>query len=145
MSKKLIFRTEVMSHLFGTFRAGDTATGIDPVIAADLVASGHAVWADGDAKAQADAAAEAAGRITDATQARPVARDEHSFSVGSVSQQVEAGIVKLAEVDKAPTEGAAPAVAEKPAQAQPKQAAAAKVVPDKAPAKTSAKAAGKSK
>jgi len=91
--RKLVFRTDVTSALFGMFNAGDIATGIDPAIGADLVASGCAVWADGDGKAQADQAAAAAGKITSASQAVPVQREEHSFSVGNVAQQQAAGIV----------------------------------------------------
>lgn len=94
---KLVFRTEVTSALFGTFNAGDIATNIDPKIADDLVATGCAVWADGDGKAQADAAAAAAGKITSASQAAPaVQRQEHSFAVGNLAEQQAAGVVSPA-------------------------------------------------
>lgn len=98
--KKLVFRTEVISALFGTYRAGDIAIGIDPAIADELVATGAAVYADGDGKAQADAAAEAAGRITDATQLRPISKQEHKFSVGNVQQQIDAGVVSPAPLNE---------------------------------------------
>lgn len=91
--RKLVFRTDVTSALFGMFNAGDIATGIDPKIADDLVASGCAVWADGDGKAQAEQAAAAAGKITTASQALPVQRQEHSFSVGNLGEQQAAGVV----------------------------------------------------
>ena len=94
--RKLVFRTDVTSALFGMFNAGDIATGIDPQIGADLVASGCAVWADGDGKAQADEAARIAGKITSASQAVPVQRQEHSFSVGNVAEQQAAGVVSPA-------------------------------------------------
>ena len=94
--RKLVFRTDVTSALFGMFNAGDIATGIDPQIGADLVASGCAVWADGDGKAQADEAARIAGKITSASQAAPVQRQEHTFSVGNVAEQQAAGVVSPA-------------------------------------------------
>ena len=94
--RKLVFRTDVTSALFGMFNAGDIATGIDPKIADDLVASGCAVWADGDGKAQAEQAAAAAGKITTASQALPVQRQEHSFSVGNLGEQQAAGVVSPA-------------------------------------------------
>ena len=75
--RKLVFRTDVTSALFGMFNAGDIATGIDPQIGADLVASGCAVWADGDGKAQADEAARMAGKITWRTD-RPSVLFEHA-------------------------------------------------------------------
>lgn len=149
--KNIVFKVEVTSPVHGSFRAGDVGKNVDAAWAADLIAGGYAAYTtDATQKADADAAADAAGRLT--TENRKGSRTqkvEHTFSASGLAAQRAAGVVTTgptdntvgAEKTNARMAGTAPAPSAKAtADASATEVARADVAPQRAPMKASASA-----
>lgn len=100
----VVFKAEVNSPLFGTFKAGDVGHNLDPSFVDPLIAAGYvAETTAGDAKKDADAAALKAGRLTkgnaDAAEKMRAKNPGKVFASDDLAAQRAAGVVTTGPTD----------------------------------------------